>query len=365
MRCAGDSCGVVAAVGGLIGGRGALGAAIERICEPRQSARPPPVSPVARPAVGAAEIVVGVALPVEALVAVPGVQERRPLSCPYAAAPMPATLVPKPMPPGEATKLISWAHSAASCDSRPTCSDLECCDLAQPVWKFRDIRLYLGDSSEICRCPLNFGSPFASKPMSKLTALKKQIAALQAQAERIAKTEMSSAIAKVKDIMAEFNLTIEHLTQSAGGKRAAKVPKVPKVPKVKTASVAKYADPKTGRTWSGFGRAPGWIAGAKNREVFLVGKNAAAESAGSAPAAAKKATAKAAKSVKAVKKTANPAAKRAVAPAKKTGKGEAAREPARKTAAAKKGSTKKSAPKSAAPKRAAVAPAEPTAAPTA
>ena len=195
--------------------------------------------------------------------------------------------------------------------------------------------------------------------MSKLTALKKQIAALQAQAERIAKTEMSSAIAKVKDIMAEFNLTIEHLTQSAGGKRAAKVPKV------KTASVAKYADPKTGRTWSGFGRAPGWIAGAKNREVFLVGKNAAAESAGSAPAAAKKATAKAAKSVKAVKKTANPAAKRAVAPAKKTAKGEAAREPARKTAAAKKGSTKKSAPKSAAPKRAAVAPAEPTAAPTA
>jgi hypothetical protein len=39
--------------------------------------------------------------------------------------------------------------------------------------------------------------------MSKLTALKKQIAALEAQAERIAKEEMGSAIAKVKDIMAE------------------------------------------------------------------------------------------------------------------------------------------------------------------
>jgi DNA-binding protein H-NS len=196
--------------------------------------------------------------------------------------------------------------------------------------------------------------------MSKLTALKKQIAALQAQAERIAKTEMSSAIAKVKDIMAEFNLTIEHLTHSGDSKRAATKPKV------KTASVAKYADPKTGKTWSGVGRAPGWIAGAKNRDVFLVGKSAAAESADKAPAAAKKApakAAKAAKAVKAAKKTAKPAAKKAVAPAKKAAKAEAAQSPATKKAAAKKGSTKKSAPKSAASKRAAVAAAEPTAAP--
>lgn len=193
--------------------------------------------------------------------------------------------------------------------------------------------------------------------MSKLTALKKQIAALQAQAERIAKTEMSSAIAKVKDIMAEFNLTIEHLTHSGDSKRAATKPKV------KTASVAKYADPKTGKTWSGVGRAPGWIAGAKNRDVFLVGKSAAAESADKAPAVAKKAPAKAAKAVKAAKKTAKPAAKKAVALAKKAAKAEAAPAPATKTAAAKRGSTKKSAPKSAASKRAAVAAAEPTAAP--
>lgn len=58
--------------------------------------------------------------------------------------------------------------------------------------------------------------------MSKLAALKKQIAALEAQAERIAKEEMSSAIAEVKAIMAEFNLTIEHLTHAVAGKRAAK-----------------------------------------------------------------------------------------------------------------------------------------------
>src|SRR5476649_2430325 len=142
--------------------------------------------------------------------------------------------------------------------------------------------------------------------MSKLTALKKKIATLQAQAERIAKTEASSAIAKVKQIMAEFNLTIEHLTQSVTGKPAAKKAKV------KAASVAKYTDPKTGKTWSGFGRAPSWIAGAKNREAFLVDKSGikAAEPAVEAHAPAKKAAVKVAKVAKVAKKTAKPAEKR-------------------------------------------------------
>jgi len=195
--------------------------------------------------------------------------------------------------------------------------------------------------------------------MSKLTALKKQIAVLEAQAERIAKEEMSSAIAKVKSIMAEFNLTIEHLTQAVAGKRAAKKAKA-KVT-AKTASVAKYADPKTGKTWSGFGRAPGWIAGAKNREAFLVGKIAAAESAVKAPAAAKKAPAQAAKAVKVAKKTAKSAAKKAVAPAKKASKSEAAPVAAKKKPAPNKAAAKKSA----ASKRAAAAPVESAAMPAA
>ena len=36
------------------------------------------------------------------------------------------------------------------------------------------------------------------------------------------------------------------------------------------AGVAKYRDPKSGRTWTGFGRAPDWLASAKNREAFLI-----------------------------------------------------------------------------------------------
>ena len=197
--------------------------------------------------------------------------------------------------------------------------------------------------------------------MSKLTALKKQIAVLEAKAERIAKEEMGSAIAKVKDIMAEFNLTIEHLTQTVVGKRAVKKTKV----KVKAASVAKYADPKTGKTWSGFGRAPGWIAGAKNRDAFLVGKSAATEAAEKAPAAAKKVSAKAAKAVKVAKKAPKLAAKKAVAPAKKVNKAKAPSVAVKKKAAAKKASAKRPAPKSPASRQVSAASVDPSAAPAA
>ena len=207
-----------------------------------------------------------------------------------------------------------------------------------------------------------------SKPMSKLTALKKQIAALEAQAERIAKEEMSSAIAKVKGIMAEFNLTIEHLTQVVGAKRAPTKTKTKtnaKATAKKAASAAKYADPKTGKTWTGVGRAPGWIAGAKNRDVFLVGKSPAATSSEKAPAAEKKTTAKTAKAVRGAKKATKPVAKKAVVPVKKASKAEGASVAAKKKTVGKKAAAKKATPKAAASKRAAVAHVEPTATPTA
>ena len=194
--------------------------------------------------------------------------------------------------------------------------------------------------------------------MSKLTALKKKIAALEAQAERIAKEEMGSAVAKVKGIMAEFNLTIEHLTQTVSGKRVAKKAKA------KTASVAKYADPKTGKTWSGFGRAPGWIAGAKNRDAFLVDMIAASELSAKAPAALKKAAAKAAKPVKVAKRAPKPVAKKASAPAKKASKAKAISVAAKKAPSAKKPTAKKSAPKSAPSKQVAAASGDSAAAPT-
>jgi DNA-binding protein H-NS len=191
--------------------------------------------------------------------------------------------------------------------------------------------------------------------MSKLSTIRKQIAALEAQAARIAKDEMDSAIGKVKSLMSDFGLTIEHLTQSVAGKAASKKSKsAPKKSAAKNSAAApKYADPKSGKTWSGFGRAPGWIAGAKSRDAFLVNKGAA-PAAVDAPVtttkkvaskkAAKVAVAPAKKASKAVAKKALPVAKKVATSAKKAAVGVKKAMP-KKAAAAKKGTQKKSASK--------------------
>ncbi len=100
----------------------------------------------------------------------------------------------------------------------------------------------------------------------------------------------------------------------------------------KNAGVAQYRDPESGATWTGHGRAPGWIASASDRSVYLIGKAAkTAKKAVEKKAAVKKTAAKKAAVKKtAVKKTA--AKKTAV---KKT-KANAASKTARKAPTATK-----------------------------
>lgn len=182
--------------------------------------------------------------------------------------------------------------------------------------------------------------------MTSLASIKKQIAALEAEAARITKAETAAAIAKIKELMSSFGLTAEHLGLAAGrGKRAIAKKSAPKRA---GAGTAKYADPKTGKTWTGFGRAPAWIASAKSRDAFLVEKSGleVIAPAAKAPVASNKVAAKAAKSSKAAKKPAPSktarAAKKAAATAVATKK-----TPAAKKAAPNKAATKRGAPKAA------------------
>lgn len=150
---------------------------------------------------------------------------------------------------------------------------------------------------------------------------------------------MSAAIAKIKELMQTFGLTAEHLgLTTARGKTS--VTKKSK-PKQSGAGRVKYADPKTGKTWSGFGRAPAWIAAAKSRDAFLVDKSGVviAKAAPKTPAASKKAG-------KAARTAAKPAAK---PPVKETARATAATAPttAPRKAAAKKAGAKVKAKKSA------------------
>lgn len=169
--------------------------------------------------------------------------------------------------------------------------------------------------------------------MVTLTTLKKKIAALEAQVERVTRAEMDNAIAKIRKIMGDFGVTVEHLAESgqhARGSISKKLAGAKKSKASKSKKPAKYMDPKSGATWSGLGRIPAWIAKAKSRDAFLIDKPAASEAPAAVPGtkspvkrAASKKVAKAARAVKKV--GAKVTAKKSVAtktasPAKKVGR---------------------------------------------
>jgi DNA-binding protein H-NS len=112
--------------------------------------------------------------------------------------------------------------------------------------------------------------------MATLEKVQAQIEKLQAQAEALAAKQSSGVIAKIRDIMEKHGLTTADIEAHIGGsKRRGRKPGV-KAAVQTSASAAKYRDPKSGATWAGHGRAPAWIANAKDRDKFLVEGNAVA-----------------------------------------------------------------------------------------
>ncbi|MFP4890820.1 H-NS family nucleoid-associated regulatory protein [Paraburkholderia sp. EG304] len=89
---------------------------------------------------------------------------------------------------------------------------------------------------------------------AQLEKLHKEVAAARDK-------EVAQAIADIKQKIAEYDLTAEEL----GFTSAAAKPRR----KSSATAVAKYRNPRTGETWSGRGRSPGWLVG-KNRERFLI-----------------------------------------------------------------------------------------------
>jgi DNA-binding protein H-NS len=96
--------------------------------------------------------------------------------------------------------------------------------------------------------------------MSSLKDLLSQIETLQNQVAEVRQREVGEAIAKVRALVAEYQLTTSDVFPSGKGKSSAK----------KTGKVApKYRDPLSGNTWSGRGLAPKWLAG-KNKTDYLI-----------------------------------------------------------------------------------------------
>jgi DNA-binding protein H-NS len=182
--------------------------------------------------------------------------------------------------------------------------------------------------------------------MTTLDQLQSRIAKLQKQAEDLMRKKASSVIADIRKLMAEHGLSTADIEANTAapktgakrgpkpgfkraGKSAAAAPTKKAASQTKGKLPAKYLNPKTGETWSGWARPPEWIKNVKDRSKFLIAGASAAADTGSASKAkpvGKKVTAKKTTAVRkavATTKTAlakNAAGKKAVsakAPAKK------------------------------------------------
>lgn len=95
--------------------------------------------------------------------------------------------------------------------------------------------------------------------------IQSQIEALKEEAKAAREAEIAEVLEDVRQKVAAYGLTPQDVF---GRKRVAKGTKA--ASPAKPAAAVKYRDPKSGATWSGKGRAPGWIAKARNRDKFLV-----------------------------------------------------------------------------------------------
>jgi DNA-binding protein H-NS len=81
---------------------------------------------------------------------------------------------------------------------------------------------------------------------------------LHQQAEMARRKEKGEALARIRELIIEYQL----LPSDLGLGPVSKAPR-------STTTTVKYRDPATGATWSGRGRAPGWLQG-EDRSKFAV-----------------------------------------------------------------------------------------------
>jgi DNA-binding protein H-NS len=107
--------------------------------------------------------------------------------------------------------------------------------------------------------------------MTTYRDLTAQIAKLQAEAEKLRGAEKAGVIGRIREAIDLYGISAQDLGFSKSGKSAA--PRgVAKAAKVAAPQfgVPKYRDPATGKTWTGRGKPPAWIADAKDRTPFLI-----------------------------------------------------------------------------------------------
>lgn len=123
--------------------------------------------------------------------------------------------------------------------------------------------------------------------MATLEQIQAKLKKLQAQAEAMLAKKSQAVLSEIRGLMEKHGLTTADIDAHIGGKKRG--PKAGPAPvSVAKTTAAQYREPRTGATWSGRGRPPGWIAKAKDRTRFLI--NASVASPAPVPASKPKAS---------------------------------------------------------------------------
>lgn len=159
--------------------------------------------------------------------------------------------------------------------------------------------------------------------MTTYRNVKAQIAKLEKQASDFFKKEVEVVIEKVRGLISEYGLTAADLGLTGKASKSATTTRKKKSVAAKSVGIPVYADPVSGKTWTGKGKSPNWIVEGlkkgKSKNDFLISKVAAApvvEAKASKPskvAKAPKATKKQTSAPKAAKKVVRKVAAKKVA----------------------------------------------------
>lgn len=88
--------------------------------------------------------------------------------------------------------------------------------------------------------------PSPVQPTPDLNDLISQQAELAKQIDTLKKTNRKNAIEQVKNLMAQYDITVEDLSKKSSPAAGTKVP-------------PKWQDPVSGATWTGRGKKPAWF----------------------------------------------------------------------------------------------------------
>jgi DNA-binding protein H-NS len=134
--------------------------------------------------------------------------------------------------------------------------------------------------------------------MPTLEQIQTKMKKLQVQADALIAKKAQAAVDQIRKIMLTHGLTTEDIEAKAKAKREAKAAngtasnvRAKVANSLKGSTPPKYQHPKTGATWTGHGRAPAWIADAKDRKRYLIAGDAnATPAAGAGPVGEEKNT---------------------------------------------------------------------------